>query len=235
MAEAKLNREYALRIIGVGALMMGICVWSIYDGTKGWPQKNTAMDKARPLLLATNLTATAWLERDDDGTSVLDRLFAEANAKTPGKLVRKISDLKLPANLANDTDSLNAHAARLNTMFQDPVYSEGDLKGQFTMALITALLGLLAFVAVGLKAPKRFVADERGLSGSGFGPRPIAYDDIAEINWAKWDEKGIVRLTLKSGGNVRLDGWHFSGMTGVMDEIRKQRPELAAGEIKNYK
>ena len=227
MAEAKLNGDYALRVLGVGAVMLGICVWSLYDGMRGWPHINAQMDDARPLLLATNLTATVWLDYDDDDSeSPLDSLFAKVGHKTPSKLIRRINELRLPKEKANDTVSLEHHAEQLKEVFESPVYSESDLQSQWIQAGITVFLGLLAFLAVGRKAFKRFIADDRGLSGSGFGAHMLAYEDIAAINWSKWDEKGIIVLKFKSGKTVRLDGWHFSGMTGIADELAKHRPDL---------
>ena len=35
--------ETALRIALVGAMMFGMCVWSVYDGKVGWPGKNRVM------------------------------------------------------------------------------------------------------------------------------------------------------------------------------------------------
>ncbi|MCL2105297.1 MAG: hypothetical protein FWH21_09700 [Kiritimatiellaeota bacterium] len=207
--------------------MIGICVWSLYDGMKGWPQANAVMDDARPLLLAVNLTASAWLDSDDGDANALDRLFTEVGHKTPSKLIRKISETQLPKEKANDTKSLEQHAQHLKAIFEAPIYSEGDLQTQWWQAGVAALLGVLAWITVARKIPKRFVADDNGMSGTGFGAQVLAYEDISEINWAKWDEKGIIVLTFKSGKTVRLDGWHFSGMTGIADEITKHRPDLA--------
>ncbi|MCL1921010.1 MAG: hypothetical protein FWG50_08020 [Kiritimatiellaeota bacterium] len=228
MAEAKLNREYAKSRFLVGAMMFGICVWSIYDGMKGWPRANARMDEVRPLLLATNMTVTAWLERDDTGVPAVERFFAEAaGRKAPGKLSTKIKDLRLSEKLANDTPSLERQAKDLQKVLEEPLYSAHDIETQWLQAAVAAALGVLLFVLVGLKASKRFVADERGLSGNGFGPQPIVYEDIEEIDWKRWDEKGIVVLTLKSGRRIKLDGWHFAGITGISEEIRKHRPDLA--------
>jgi hypothetical protein len=91
----------------------------------------------------------------------------------------------------------------------------------------TLALGLCAFAVVGRKARKRFRADGDGLSGSGIGPRPVMYGDIRSADWSKWDEKGIVKLALRSGGRLTLDGWHFAGVTGIVDELVRHRPDLA--------
>ena len=237
MAEAKINREYALRILGIGALMVGICVWSLYDGSVAWPQCNQDMEKVRPMLVGTNLTAEAWLAREDDGgASLLDAAFAaQGVAKAPSKLVRKIGELRLPDSTPDRDAARAAQIEQVHKTFEKPVYNEHDLQTQFVQATVTLLLGLWAFAVVGLKARKRFIADGNGLSGNGIGARPIAYADIQSIDWEKWDEKGIVKLALKTGGRLTLDGWHFAGITGVVDEIVKHRPELAQKkEIKNH-
>ncbi len=227
MAEAKLNREYALRIMGVGAMMVGMCVWSLFDGVKAWPQKNRDLEQVRPVLLATNLTAEAWIARGDEG-SPLATVFLEKGVKVPSKLVKKLGELKLPKSSENMAELREAQAKQVRKLFEGQVYGEHDLTSQFVQAAVTLVLGLLAFAAVGRKARRRYVADETGLHGSGFGGQRLAYEDIAKIDWSKWDEKGIVTLTLKSGVACKLDGWHFAGITGIVDEIRRHRPDLAA-------
>ena len=235
MVSAKINREYALRILGVGLMMVGICVWSIYDGTKAWPEVNKQMDSARPALLGTNLTVTTWLERAEDGKSPLALVFARSGHAVPSKLMRKMGELKLPENLANDTASREKQAKQLKVLFEKPVYSDQDLKTQWGQAGITLLFGLLAFGVVGMKATKRFCADEKGLSGSGIGEKPIAYTDIKAIDWSKWSGKGIVRLTCANKAIITLDAWHFSGITQIVEEIKAHRPELAEDSSKVLK
>ena len=228
MAEAKINREYALRIIGVGALMVGICLWSLYDGMVAWPRYNQQMELVRPMLVGTNLTAEAWLAQDEDSrTSHLDSIFAAQNVKAPSKLVRKLGELRLSDSVPDRDAARVAQLEQVHKLFEKPVYSDHDLQTQFVQATITLLLGLWAFAVVGLKARKRFAADDNGLGGNGIGTRPVAYGDIQAVDWSKWDEKGIVKLALKTGGRLTLDGWHFAGITGIVDEIVKHRPELA--------
>jgi len=227
MAEAKLNREYAVRILGVGALMFGMCVWSVYDGKVGWPRQNRSLERVRPALLAINLTAEAWIARTDEGLSPIDAMFHAAGEKTPSKLVTKIGELKIP-KMATDKDTLlEAQAKQVRKVLKGAVYSAHDLQTQTVQAVITFAMGLFAWVSVAAKARKRYFADEKGLHGSGFGERVLALSDIKGIDWSKWDEKGIVTLALKSGQRYTLDGWHFEGMTGVVEEIKRQRPELA--------
>ena len=235
MVTAKINREYALRIGGVGLMMLGICAWSIYDGTTAWPNKNKGMEAARPALLATNLTVTAWMESSEDGKSELQRVFAEHGHEVPSKLARKLGELKLPERLANDTASREMQAKQMQALFEKPVYSEKDIGTQWVQAGITLFFALLAFGVVGMKATKKFFADEKGLSGTGVGPRPIAYSDIKSIDWSKWNDKGIVRLTCADKAVITLDGWHFAGITQIVEEIKKNRPELAEDSSKVLK
>ena len=226
MAEAKLNREYALRVMGVGALMVGMCVWSLYDGRVAWPRQNRVMEQVRPALLVTNLTAEAWLAQDESGVSPIEEAFVSRDFKPPSKLIKKLSELKVP-DTALDRDALRvAQTSSVEKVLKGPVYSEHDLSTQFVQAAVTLALGLCAFFVIGLKARKRYQANEDGLGGSGVGGQTLAYGDITVIDWAKWDEKGIVKLTLKSGACLTLDGWHFAGMNGIVDEILKRRPEL---------
>ena len=231
MAEAKLNREYALRMLGVGAVMFGMCLWSLYDGMIGWPQQNQSMERVRATLLATNLTAEAWVERDEErGTSPIDKVFLAAGEKTPAKLIKKIGLLKIPEQGTNNRTMREAQTKQLQKLLESDVYSAHDLQTQTVQAVLTCALGLLACLSVGRKSVKRFFADDKGLHGNGFGNAIIAFSDISQIDWSKWDEKGIVVLTLKSGVRHKLDGWHFAGMTEIVDEIKRQRGDLIASK-----
>lgn len=229
MAEAKLNREYALRMIGVGALMVGMCVWSVFDGKVAWPRKNADLERVRPALLATNLTAEAWIAREEGFSAPLEDVFKGAGSVAPAKLIKKLGELRLPSTAEDKARLREEQAKRVRQLFEGPVYSPHDLQSQFVQAAITLALGLWALALVGLKATRRYVADASGLSGSGVG-EAVPYGDIRSADWSKWDEKGIVTLKLASGRTLRLDGWHFSGMTGIVDAINRARPDLAAAE-----
>ena len=233
MAEAKLNRDYALRLLGVGAMMTGMCVWSLYDGVAGWPRKNRELERARPALLATNLTAEAWIAQEEGELSPLAEVFRQTGAAAPSKLIKKLDELRLPKSSENLAALREAQARNIRLLIEKPLYSAHDLQAQFIQAGVTLALGLLAFAAVGVKARRRFVADEAGLRGSGFGGQAVAYSEIAAADWSRWDEKGIVTLRFKSGRRCKLDGWHFAGMTGIVDEIRRARPDLAGAARRN--
>ena len=227
MAEAKLNREYAFRIIGIGVLMVGILIWSIYDGKVAWPRANRQLDQVRPSLLATNLTAEAWLEKRGDGKgSLLDEAFGKAGCKVPSKLVRKVGELRLPDRLTGNRDEKRAALqVQLRKVFESPVYSPHDLSGQTVQAAIACLFALLAFGAVLAKVGKVYQADEKGLGGSGFG-KSYGFDEIERIEWKQWKEKGIAVLFFKDGRRVKLDGWHFRGIPAIIGVIKEKRQDL---------
>ncbi len=227
MAEAKLNREYAVRVAGVGLLFLGICIWSLYDGRTAWPRQNQIMEQVRPALLATNLTAEAWLALEEgERETRLDAAFRAHGVKTPAKLVRKLGELRIPDATPDRDAARAAQIEQVRKTLEQPVYSARDLRTQDVQAVVTLVLALCAFAAVGSKAGKRFVADDTGLHGNGVGAQPIGYDDIQSADWTRWEEKGIVRLTLKDDRRLRLDGWHFAGMTGIVEEVLQHRPDL---------
>lgn len=227
MVEATLNREYALRMIGVGAMLVMIGLWSIYDGTTAWPKVNADLALVRPELLATNLTAEVWIERQEDGTTQLGSYFLKAGVKMPSKLVKKLSELRLPEARAKDTVAVAQQQQMVRMLFEKPIYSEHDLRTQWIQAGLALSLSILPFLAVLLKVGRRFYADESGLSGSGFGHRTISYTEIEAIDWRKWEDKGIAVLRLKTGEKMTLDGWHFSGMVALVKTITAKRPDLA--------
>ena len=225
MHTAKLNREYALRMGAVGLLMLAVCGWSVYDGHIAWPRENAKLEAARPLLAATNLTAEAWLGTEADGTSPLQAVFAKQGTPPPKKLIRKLGQLQLPPRVTEHREETRARLERqVVELFAAPVYSEHDLKSQDYQALATGIAGLVLLFIPFSKRSKRYVSDDDGLHGSGFGG-DIAYKEIKAIDWRLWQKKGIVDLETPKG-RIRLDAWHFAGIKGIVEDIVAKRPEL---------
>ena len=232
MAVAKINKEYVLRMGGVSFLMMVISLWSLYDGLVAWPQKNVEFAKVRPDLLATNLTAKVWLAKTAvDDSSQLDLVFSKNGLDVPSKLIKKIDEVKTPANIPAEVMApyLTRERDALQKIFEEDMYNRQALQGQFVMAGLTALAALAVLFAFAGKLTREFCADDQGLSGSGFGREPINYADVVSIDWKQWDKKGIVKLSVKGETVFTLDGWHFAGIPGVVDEIVRQRPDLGRG------
>lgn len=229
MTEAKINKEYLLRMVGVAAFMLAICIWSLYDGFVAWPEKNREFERVRPTLLSTNLSAKAWLAKTGaEGESPLDLVFAEAKLKKPARLVKKIDEYKMADNLPQEllAQGREREKEALKHIFENPLYGPGDLQGQLVMAVITTLVALWVVLSFLPKLKKCYVADDSTLHGSGFGGEPIKYSDIESMDWKLWDKKGIVKVTVKGGSQYVLDGWHFKGIKGIVDRIIEQRPDL---------
>lgn len=227
MAEAKLNKDYALRLVGIGALMVALSIWSVYDGAVAWPGVNRRMEAVRPMLTATNLTAENWLREESPRASPLQLAFAAHGWRAPKKLVRKMVELQIPRNPADIEQALARQKQAVQRLLAGPVYAADDLRDQYIQAGITLLLALIACGIVAAKRGRRFVADEAGLHGSGFGGRDIAWSEVRMIDWTRWEEKGIVVLSLASGASVKCDSWHFSGMDGIVKVVEAQRPDLS--------
>lgn len=228
MVEAKLNRDFALRVTLVGIMLLAISVWSVWDGRRAWPAQNVALEMVSPALCATNLTAEAWIRRDDDGIMPLDRIFQAKGLKTPSRLVTHLAELSLPERMASDTSARENQQQQVKMAFGNPVYSDRELRMQGWQAAVTFLLALWAFLTVLVKVHKRYRADERGLSGSAFNTHgTIPYDQLQSIDWSRWVSKGIAILLLKDGRRFTLDAWHFAGIGGIMEAVRTARPDLA--------
>jgi hypothetical protein len=226
MAEATLNKEYAWRLLGVGLLMVALSAWSVYDGAVAWPRINQRLERARPALLATNLTAEAWLRADDAGTRPLDRVFAGQHGGTPRKLLRKMGDLRVPPHAVDVEAALLRQREAVQRLLAGPLYAADDLRAQFIQAVLTLALGLMAFGRVAAKRRRTYIADEAGLRGRGLGDMRYAWADLAQIDWSRWEDKGIFVITFKDGVKVRFDGWHFAGMGALAQVVQNRRPDL---------
>lgn len=227
MAEAKLNMDYAWRVVGVGAVMCGLAAWSFHDGAVYWPRINHQMAAARPALMATNLTAEAWLRADLPGDSPLHRTFTVHGARAPRKLLRKMGELRLPRNSADLEQALVAQRQAVQDLLDQPLYTAGDISGQYVQGVLALALGLSIFGVVAYRRRQIYLADDSGLYGSGFGGRARPWEELVAVDWTRWDAKGIFIVRFKNGESFKCDGWHFAGMENIADEIREARPDLA--------
>lgn len=229
-ATARLNREYAWRMLGVGAVMVGMTGWALYDGFVAYPRMNARYEAIRPALVGHALTAGELIKpAGDGGASRYERAFEDAGMKVPGSMLSKLKALNeqarakvVPPEQAEHFRGLQVEAVR--GLLDQPLRSAHEIQSQFVMAALAAIAALAAFGAVARKAGRRFTADGAGLHG--FGPDAIPYASVASADWAKWDEKRIVRFTLRDGRRLKLDGWHFKGAEGIVEELLQHRPEL---------
>lgn len=231
MKTATLNPVYARRINIVGAVLLLLALWSVYDGLVAWPRLNRHLAAARPALREQRRTAEEWLTPDPaTETSPLDAVYRQASGQpTPRKLTQQMGQLRLPAHTDVTDDELIRQQDAIDELFAQPLYSSANLNGQFIQALVTGLLGLLALGSVHRKRGMVFQADEKGLSGSGFGGE-YAWEDLDSVDWRRWSTKDIMVVRFKDGRAVKCDGWHFNGMLALAETILMRRPDLEPAE-----
>ncbi len=225
MATAKLNREYAVRMCGIGAIMLALSAWSVYDGAVAWPAVNASLDTVRDELVAgcrAGVTPEQWLSAPDADTTVyrLQAVFAAHGLRPPKYLVQELGAIQSPPG--DEPEARVARAAQAEELFSKPVYSPAKLKGQFVQAAVTLLLAALAVAAAATKRKTVYIVDDEGLSGTGFGGGSIPWDAVASADWTRWDEKGIVSILLKDGRRFKLDGWHFAGVRQIVEVLRSK-------------
>ena len=232
MAKATLNGEYATRICGVGAVMLALAAWSVYDGAVAWPRANGDLAAVRETLVESSATGgmapELWLATNDGGSFPLKEVFEGAGRRLPRALVVSLGEITSPAG--DGVEERRARAAAAAELFKREIYPDGKRRGQFVQAAVLAVLALLAFRAVWSKRGVEYVADDAGLSGSGFGGATIPWDDVKSVDWSRWREKGIVALTTARGVRHTLDGWHFRGVRDIAAEIARRHPEPSQGE-----
>lgn len=228
MATAKLNGEYAMRMYGIAALMAALAAWSVYDGSVAWPRANGDLAAVRPELLRMSsgkaVPPEVWLSPSESSpeTTLLGEVFARSGRKLPGALVQNLSEITHPDGTSQQAIRARSDAAA--ELFGRDVYPQGKIRGQFGMAAVLAVLAVLAFRSAWTKRGVEYAAGDGGLSGSGFGGREIPWDEVASVDWSRWDTKGIVALATADGRRYVLDGWHFKGIRDIAAEVEKRFP-----------
>ena len=117
------------------------------------------------------------------------------------------------------------HAA---TNANQPLHGGVDIRTQYVFALLLLPWGLLVSGLLLRNSRRRFSADAGGLLG--FLPETVPYAAIQSVDRRKWDSKGIACLkvtTTAGAAKLTLDDWKFRGMTDILAEIDRHRPDLA--------
>lgn len=226
MAIATINKEYLLRVGGVGILMLAIGAWCLYDGLIGFPKVNSDFSKVQTRLIEQTkkgITAQQWLTDDDKGSYPLKRIFDEKGIKLPSRLIQELRAVPSPIDDSNEALSQTIEATL--HIFTDDIYKKKDLTVQYTLAAIAIIFGLNILLTVKRRKGIVYEVDDTGLKGNGFGPQPLAWDEIESVDWRKWKEKGIVTLIATNNRRFVLDGWHFAGIRPIADEISKHFPQ----------
>ena len=222
-AVATLNPDHAWRLVLVGAGLLGLALWSVYDGHYAWPKDNELLEAARPLLCSIKGTPEEWLERDEQSAvTPLEAVFQEATGgRPPRKLVSSLGSLRLAAHVSASDLELAKQRQAVRDLFESPLYGADKLRGQFIQALVVAALGVFTLGVVLRRWRLVFEADDDGLRGSGFGGA-YGWSEVAEVDWSLWSSKDIITIRFKDGRKVKCDGWHFRGMLAVAEVIKEK-------------
>ena len=233
MIRLKINSEYAMRICGVGLLMLAISIWSAYDGKVGYPRLNADFVAMKPILGAAGMTPAALLEKDDSRVTLVQKLYLQhTGGKPPKVLVSKLNEAKKRFDKVDvPTEETSNFKIKQNELLnkeilEKPLWNEHDLLSQFIMAGITGMLALLAFGTVFWRSRMKAIYANGVFTG--FTENPFTSTDIEKMDDSQWNDKGIAFLLLKSGQKVKLDAWHYIGVKEIIAELTQE--STAAGK-----
>lgn len=212
--KTSINREYALRFLGVAALFVGFAGWFLYDGRIGYPGKNAEVAPVARVLAARDLTPADWMNTAKTGTAPLTEAFRSMGMVNPPA---KIADTFTSWVRAGDPRANRVEEAR--RVLLQPVYGAEDIRAQFVGAAVAlvAALGLLALVAV--RFLTRHALDGEALTVSTpLGTRRYPLASLETVDDTQWVKRGILRLRFASGA-VTLDAWHHAGIRAFAERL----------------
>ncbi len=206
-----LNKEYALRFLGVALLFLAFTGWFLYDGMIGYPQKNAAVKPVAEALAKQELTAEDWMNSVKTGTSPLVEGFRAAGLEAPAK----ISDTY--GSWINTQDPRARDKAAATAVLLQPIYSDNDILAQFVSAVIGLLAALLLVVIVAVRYLTRYTLNETDLIVH-FGKKSVAYPrtSLTQLDDAQWSTRGILKLHF-GPRTITLDAWHHSGVKEIAE------------------
>ena len=197
----KLNREYATRHLFVTLLMLGLGGWFGYDGFVRYPA-----------------TPAAELYKSIEGSDAPAGFNLEAFKVQKTKTQYGFTFLCFLAALIVGSRLFASIEKREPTARE----LEGDYLERFkdqktkTQYGFTLLAGLVALV-VGLRlfASYRFdfEFDDDGFVHQG---RRRTYSDIKNVDRARWEKKGIIRVD-----GITLDAWHHTGVKEFVEKVER--------------
>lgn len=208
-----INKEYALRFLGVAVLFVGFAGWFLYDGSLGYPRRNAEVAPVAKALATRDLTPADWVNTAKTGTAPLTEAFREAGLEPPAKM----ADTFTSWVRAEDPRAQRTEEAR--QVLLRPVYGEEDIRAQFVSAAVAlaAALALLALLAV--RFLTRHTLDAEALTVSTpFGTRRYPLASLTRVDDAQWAKRGILRLRFAEG-SVTLDAWHHAGVRPIAERL----------------
>lgn len=216
-----LNREYALRLLGVAVLFIGLSGWFLYDGARGYPAENAAVTPVAAELAKQPKTPRDWVNTAKTGTVPLIDAFQARGVKAPGKFVDGFTSWVR----ADDPKADDPQAAA--ALLAQPVHSADDIRTQFISAAIglLAAAGLLALLALRWATTLRLEGEALVQRVAG-RERRFALAELRELDDREWAKRGIAKARF-AAGTVTLDAWHHANIRALHDRLAERAP--AAG------
>lgn len=213
-----LNREYALRFLGVAFLFLALSGWFLYDGHIGYPQKNAQVAPVAEACAQKNLPAIDWMNTAKTGKAPLIEAFETANVPFPSKL----SDTFMSWIRADDPRAKDPEIAA--HVLRQPLYSAEDIHTQFVSAGIGVIACAFLLCILGWRFLTRITLDGETLTYTApNGTRSFTLDAITAVDDSQWKKRGILKVAAKNG-SVTLDTWHHAGARAIAEAILEKRP-----------
>lgn len=217
-----INREYALRFLGVAVLFVAFAGWFVYDGRVGYPGENARVapvaERLAERTMREKITAADWVNTAKTGVAPLDEAFREAGVKPPAKIADTFNSWVSAGDPRKD--SLEATQAALLV----PPHSADDIRAQFVSAAIglLAALGLMALVAWRWLTALTLEDDALTVTFAGRARR-FPLNHLRAVDRGQWEKRGILRLRFDEG-TVTLDAWHHAGIRPIAQRIFEIAP-----------
>lgn len=214
-----INREYAMRFLGVAVLFIGLSGWFWYDGQIGYPKQNEQVAPVAAALALRDLTAADWMNTAKTGTAPLVEAFQAAGLTTPAKY----SDTFNSWIRAGDKRATDVALAK--EVLSKPVYSAEDIRAQFVSAGIGLVASFALLALLGFRFITRFVLDEEALTMAiGSQSRRYLLTDLQQMDLRQWEKRGIAKAIF-ANGTVVLDAWHHTGIREIVARLAPKEPE----------
>ncbi len=206
-----INREYALRLVGVTLLFWVLSGWFLFDGAYGYPQENAKVTPVFQSLAKQELTATDWMNTAKTGVAPLVEAFRKAGLNVP----KKITETFQSWERANDPRAHSITAAQ--QMFLSPLYDAEAIRTQFISAAIGFLAGVGLLGLLLIRLMTRFEWDGVALSRYTLGKtRTFPRKELRHVDDSQWHHRGILKLCFEHG-SVTLDAWHHAGIRPIAE------------------
>lgn len=216
-----INKEYALRFVGVAALLLAFSGWFVYDGAVGYPGENARVAPVAEKLAARGLSPADWMNTARTGTAPLAEAFrAEGFENPPAKIADTFS------SMIGIQDPRAQQPEVAAAVFAQPIHTDDDIRAQFVSAAISLGFAVLLLAIVAYRAGIRFEFDGACLRRTAFGKTAEwSLSDLTAVDDRQWKKRAVLRVAFRSG-TVTLDAWHYAGIRPIASALLK-----AAGKV----